>query len=392
MMARKNTLIAMMALLSCGVGIVNAQDDFDDIYYNPKKTALEDVKERASKVVATRNAQSNYISNMADMDVDAYNRRGEQYYVSDIDTIGSRAENGEDFIYTQQIQKYYNPTIVVENANALGDVLTNAYGNVDIIINDNGYPVFGPYYGWNWPYYSTWWSPSWYWNWNFGGWGWSIGWYNPWYSWAWGPGWNPGPPWRPGWGGPAWGPGPGLPPRPMATWSQGGNRPMGGGVRPATPPRPMTSTGRPGQSMSIPSKGSSGVRNPVRQPANTSPTNTGGVRPSGVVNNGGRWSYNQTPAGSQTQGNRVNGNVGNRPGVSNQPAVNNSGTQKGTSPSRVTTGRTTTTTQKSVSNSRTNTTTNRSTVSRSTGNRSTGGGSTGGGSRGSGGGGGGRRR
>ena len=50
------------------------------------------------------------------------------------DTIGLRAENGEDFpVYTQQIQKYYNPTIVLDNAELLADVLNNSYGNVDIV-------------------------------------------------------------------------------------------------------------------------------------------------------------------------------------------------------------------------------------------------------------------
>ena len=111
---------------------------------------------------------------MADMDVDAYNRRGEQYYASPVDTIGTYVENGEDFVYTQQIQKYYNPTIVVDNADVLGDVLENAYGNVEIVIDNNGLLVFSPYYGWNYPYYAGWWSsPSW--GLSINPWGWSIG-------------------------------------------------------------------------------------------------------------------------------------------------------------------------------------------------------------------------
>ena len=110
---------------------------------------------------------------MADMDVDTYNRRN-QYYMSPVDTIGSRVENGEDFVYTQQIQKFYNPTIVVDNANVLADVLANSYGNVEIEINAGGLPVFTPYYGYSWPYYSNWGlsvSP----------WGWNVGFYDPWY-------------------------------------------------------------------------------------------------------------------------------------------------------------------------------------------------------------------
>ncbi len=76
------------------------------------------------------------------MDVDDYNRRG-FYYNSPVDTIGMSAEAElSDFVYTQQIQKYYNPTIVLDNSDMLADVLENSYGNVDIIINDFGIPSF----------------------------------------------------------------------------------------------------------------------------------------------------------------------------------------------------------------------------------------------------------
>ncbi|MDE6337645.1 MAG: hypothetical protein K2L34_13860, partial [Muribaculaceae bacterium] len=119
----------------------------DDIYYNPNKDKSQTTATKKQK------KQSNYIANMADMDVDLYNRR-DQYYVTPIDTIGRSVENGEDFVYTQQIQKYYNPTIVVDNADLLGDVLANAYGNVEIVINDAGLPVFTPYYSYGWPYYN----------------------------------------------------------------------------------------------------------------------------------------------------------------------------------------------------------------------------------------------
>ena len=120
-MGRNTIYIALIALFACGEKAI-AQDYFDDVYYNPKKQ----VTTSSANVVKTQQQRkSNYISNMADMDVDAYNRRGEQYYVSRIDTIGTNAESGEDFIYTQQIHKYYNPTIVVENVNPLGDILSN---------------------------------------------------------------------------------------------------------------------------------------------------------------------------------------------------------------------------------------------------------------------------
>lgn len=199
--------LAMLALLAVGTQYAAADVYDDDIYYNPKK----DKKEATQQA-----ARSNYIANFEDMDVDEYNRRG-QYYVSPIDTVGERIGAEDDFVYTQQIQKYYNPTIVVDNANVLGDVLSNSYGNVEIVV-DNGNLAFMPasYYYSAWPY-SVWDSPyySWYTpynNWRFGiGWNswwgpsWSIGWgpawgYTP--TWGYGPSWGWGPSYGPVWGAP----------------------------------------------------------------------------------------------------------------------------------------------------------------------------------------------
>lgn len=183
---RKTLLLASLAIL--GTGILYADDYNDDIYYNPKKTKKTTVN-------------SNYNPNFSNQDVDAYNRRG-QYYVTPIDTIGTQVENGEDFVYTQQIQKFYNPTIVVDNSDLLYDILNNSYGNIDVVYA-NGNPFFSPLY--TYPYANIGWNLA------FGDWGWNFGyyrpyysswygWYNPWYgpSWSWGPSWA-----LPSWG---WGP------------------------------------------------------------------------------------------------------------------------------------------------------------------------------------------
>lgn len=356
-MAIKRNYLALIAVFAC-CGTAMAQDYFDDIYYNPKK-------DTSSSTVTTKKQEkkSNYIANFEDLDVDSYNRRGEQYYVSQIDTIGTAVENGEDFVYTQQIQKYYNPTIVVDNANALGDILSNARGNVEIVINDNGYPVFAPWYGYGWPYYSSIWSP-WSWGLNIGPWGWNVGWYDPWYAWNWGPSWG----WGPGWGpGPNWGPGH------FVTWNPRANRTVGP---------------RPGWSAPVPHGGNIAMTRPAGNYRGNTPSNPGSIRPgnmqssrpSGVVNNGGRWQYNTT---AQT-GHRVAG-TGVLPGNKN---TNNSQSTIRTTP----TNRNNTNVN---TNSRNNMNTNRSTISngrtttRSTGGFSGGGRSTGGRS---GGGGGGRHR
>ena len=335
-------------MLLLGAPALLAQSYFDDdIYYNPDKDKAVEVKKTAKK---NAKKQSNYIANMADMDVDDYNRRN-QYYMTPIDTIGRGVENGEDFVYTQQIQKYYNPTIVVDNADVLEDVLANSYGNVDIEINASGVPVFVPTYSYayGWPYYSRWGI-------NIGPWGWGVSYYDPWYwnigpAWAWGPswswGWGYGPAWAwgPSWGwGPSWSWGPswgwghgwgGHPSRPWADWRPNGNRPFG--------PGHGLANSRPGSGRT-PIGG--GVHRPSTRPGVSTSTRPGmnsrpsGVRPGngGVVNNNGRWEYNGrgqrgTYNSGTSVGNRVNnrgGNIvgGNLNNRGNRTGVTNSGTSR----------------------------------------------------------------
>lgn len=251
----KKTTTLLLSLLLAGGVTVSAQDYDDDIYYNPKKDKGEQIVKdqaealRKAKKEKEAQRQSYYIKDMANMDVDAYNRRG-QYYVTPVDTIGNASGQGEDFVYTQQLQKFYNPTIVVDNANQLADILNNSVGNVQIVVQDNGNPWLVPSaWGWGWPYYSSvyspywgwdYWGPSWSWNWN---WNWGPSWaWGP--SWSWGPGWGWGPSWAwgpswgwgPGWGwGPVWGGGIG---RPMADYRPHGNRPVGAGSGWSTSTRP----------------------------------------------------------------------------------------------------------------------------------------------------------
>lgn len=206
-----------------------AQDFDDDIYYNPKTAKTQTPKSAKGNpsgqpVVLDGETQTYYYypesTYQENRDVDEYNRFG-GYYTTPIDTIGDGIANSQDFVYTQEIQKYYNPTIVVDNKALLADVLDNSYGNVNIVY-DYGYPVFSPWYSWTSPWYRTsvwgwydpWYSwgyyPGWSWGWT---WGWN-GWYDPWFAWgpAWGPawGWNghwasshprPGNDLRPGWAG-----------------------------------------------------------------------------------------------------------------------------------------------------------------------------------------------
>lgn len=272
-------LYMAIAIAAISAPVLQAQEDFDDIYYNPKKGSNQSVKKSKK--------QSYYIKDFSDMDVDDYNRRG-FYYNSPVDTIGMSAEAEPDFVYTQQIQKYYNPTIVLDNSDMLADVLENSYGNVDIIINDFGIPSFAPLYmnpwwsrvSWNWGWGPSWswnWGPSWSWNWG-PSWAW-----NPSWNWGWGPSWTWGPGWGcggPGWGGPNWGwnrphysdhrPGSHRPVTPRPGWSHNTRPGYNSGVGNSRPVGNRPVYGRPGNSASGSGIGSSTSR-PNRNVVGNSP-------------------------------------------------------------------------------------------------------------------------
>ena len=327
-----NKFIVSLFVLGA-VSVAHAQDVYeDDIYYNPKK-------DKSAQTQTKKKRQSNYIADFSSVDVDAYNMQGGLLQMP-ADTIGLRAENGEDFVYTQQIQKYYNPTIVLDNAELLADVLNNSYGNVDIVINDNGIVGFAPYsyawpyysYGYGWPY-----NPGWGWGASWGGWGWNIGlgYYDPWYAWGWGSSWGWPGGWRPGWGpgwtwGPSWYPSYGH----YADYTPRGNRRVGAGGGWASSTRPGGNYGGhrvSGDRYGLPGyQTSSGSSSGNRRQYNTSTSvnnsrpasgnrrggytvGTGGHRTSGsgrVTNNttNGRRNYNTTTNKSYNTNNTYNRN------------------------------------------------------------------------------------
>ena len=324
--------IKTLLLVAAAAGIavpasVYADDYVDDIYFNPKK----------DNFVGAKKKNPNYIENFSDMDVDAYNLRG-QYYTTPIDTIGAKISSEEDFVYTQQIQKYYNPTIVLDNSQLLADVLENSYGNVEIVFNGLT-PAFLPTYGYGWPYYSGYYNP---WSWNIGGWGWSVGgWYDPWYwgpswSWGWGPSWSCGPSWSWGWGGPGWGPGPSWGwGGPNGTWSPGGNRPVSPGLgwagnqrhpsgsgRPSSTARPGSSRPSSGSQWSIVGNQRTSNRNSGISGNRQNASSVGNNRGYTIGNDGHRYRGTGSVNSGSSNSNRNNGNYGNN---------RNSGTTRGSS-------------------------------------------------------------
>lgn len=300
----KKHLILFSLLMVTAFSSAWAYDFEDDIYYDPSK----------AKKTATKKASSSYIKDFDMQDVDSYNRRG-QYYVSPVDTIGEYVSQGEDFVYTQKIQKFYNPTIVIDNATLLDDVLANSYGNVEVVYNIDG-PVFSSYYNpwWGWSTSYNFWGPSWSFNWGPAwsyGWGpsWSFNWGPAWVN-TWGPSWSYGwgPAWSYGWGGPwggyyrphyhrpyyaQWTPGRNSVNRPgsyYGAYANGGYR--GGynynghhGVRPSYSHagRPGSSVTRPGSSIAgsttRPSGHSIGGNRGVTRPGAGSSAVTGSSRP-----------------------------------------------------------------------------------------------------------------
>ena len=305
----KKILLTLGVVALC-LPMLQAQDD--DIYFNPKKTTSSQQKKK--------NKKSYYIKDFSSMDVDEYNRRGEMYYETPVDTIGAGVENGQDFVYTQQIQKYYNPTIVLDNANLLEDVLNNSYGNVEVVINNNGYPTFAPYSAWNYwgPGYYSAWGPSWTWGpaWTWNSWAWNWG---PAWTWGWGPSWTWNPYWNygPGWGwGPSWG------------WGGGWNYPFyaHGYRRNPNAGRPSQARPgwgghtRPGYNYAGNSGHNGGYGRPSRNPGSSSTSS--GTRP---VYTGNRRGYNSTQQ-AVTGTNTVRGN---RSYSNNSGSVNKSNTTTG---------------------------------------------------------------
>lgn len=210
---KRITLISILGMLA----ISAVAQDFDDIYYTPKKEKKEQtvVKQRRS---TTPKADFDYVpAGLYDgfspsayednRDIDEYNRRG---IFAINDTVGIAADsllNTEEFAYTSRIKKFHNPTIANDDE-VVAQYLASQGADVNITIINPGYygywgspynyyydpfywnswawpGVWSPAWSWNWGPSWNWWGPSWAWNPYYGpSWGW---------AWTWGGGWHPGP-------------------------------------------------------------------------------------------------------------------------------------------------------------------------------------------------------
>lgn len=189
----KKILASLIAMILIGSynSFVIAQDDYDDdIYFNAKKAKTEkkdkvvNATTMSSVTTADYPAADTYVitGNGVNIDIDTYNRRG----VFANDTISanssSRVENTQSFECTQQIERFYNPRVIIESPDESVAQIYYATPATDIDIY-----IGSPYCGVSYPYYSS----PWYWStprswWYYNSWV-----YNPWYwdyypSWYWG--------------------------------------------------------------------------------------------------------------------------------------------------------------------------------------------------------------
>ncbi len=198
---RRLSLIAMLLAATAATSAMPSSSSWDeeddDIYYNASKDKSSATQKQTKQAAGnsgyyyTPNTIVNYPDPAGyvpqgsglDMDVDAYNRRG-QFLVADSVPADSLDALLDSYAYTRRIEKFSNPDIVNGSGN---QALIDSYYSqpaTDInvyVVNASPWATW-PYSSWYSPWYN-WYGPSWSWSWN-------MGWYDPWYSWSWG--WGPG--------------------------------------------------------------------------------------------------------------------------------------------------------------------------------------------------------
>ncbi|MDE7410721.1 MAG: hypothetical protein K2M94_01625 [Paramuribaculum sp.] len=308
---KKIRFIPFLATIIIGsTGFVSAQDYEDDIYYNPDKKAksvtvkpsVQNNQYNAQTAVQDYPAADTYtpaLSSGSKIDVDTYNRRG--MFASDntqSTKSSSTTQTRESFAGTRNIERFYNPDIIVSsNDEELAELYYSEPSTTNLTINVVTPDYWGyPYSGYS-PFWNVWNYPrsSWYYNnWYYNNWAWN--------NWNWGPSWSWGwsPSWSWGWGyGPSWSWYPGHSHHYYPSWTH----------RPVVNNRP------------------SGNIRPGYRPSGNQ---TVGNRPSGNVRPGYRPGYNNTHTGTATSGSSSSGyrsgyrTSGNSSSVTTPPSNNSS--------------------------------------------------------------------
>lgn len=307
---KRNYLLILASVLT--PLLVSGQSYYDDdIYYNPskvKKTEKREVKKQITEGTADFEEPTYQVYTSNPRDVDEYNRRGAYKVSADTISADTVVANPDVFQYTERMERFDNPTIVVSSDDSRLKELYYA-DNVNIYVGTPSVTwSIGGFYD---PWYSPCYRSSWYYN----SWDWSFGWgcYRPYYGWY-DPFWGPSYPyygWGYGWSYPHYYPYYPYYPGGHHYYSDGGRRPFSAshspsGRRPelsrhgnysgsdsyrSTGRRPSVSTERTTPSYSSPSHSTD--RTPsYRQPSTSSPSrgsSYGGFR--GGSSSGGRGSF-----------------------------------------------------------------------------------------------------
>ncbi|MDE7407983.1 MAG: hypothetical protein K2M76_06135, partial [Muribaculaceae bacterium] len=171
MTAKRRLLIVLAALIGTSAAI-NAQSYYDDdIYFDAAKAPKTAVKKKKTPVQAEAStinytalpgSDTYIVVSNNNRDVDEYNRRGS--YTALPDTLTGGIDSLQNFKYTQRLERFHNPDVVIGSGNedliyvynnALQEQNSNASTQINIYMDSPGY--WSPYYypsAWSWAWHT----------------------------------------------------------------------------------------------------------------------------------------------------------------------------------------------------------------------------------------------
>lgn len=163
-----NRLILFVSLLIIGAQPVFADEyNNDDIYFNSSKQKNNEQKKQSVEQNKVENI-CDYSNGYKIRDIDEYNRQGKYSYIDTTQNDTILIKDGYE--YTNRIERFYNPSIVVGSGNQdLIDSYNENQSDINIYVNTYWSPYL--YGGW-WPY-SAFYMP------------WYYGIYEPWLHYRW---------------------------------------------------------------------------------------------------------------------------------------------------------------------------------------------------------------
>ena len=163
-----NRLILVVLLIIGVQPIIADEYNNDDIYFDSSKQ--KNNKQQKQSVEQSKfEGICDYSNGYKIRDVDEYNRQGIYYYIDTTNKDTGLIQDG--YVYTNRIERFYNPSIVVGSGNQdLIDSYNENQSDINIYVNTYWSPYL--YSGW-WPMYSAFYVP------------WHYGIYEPWLHYRW---------------------------------------------------------------------------------------------------------------------------------------------------------------------------------------------------------------